>query len=434
MKMRSQVQFVRRLLSDPAGLFADAAASGKDVVAFRAAHRLVFLVIGPEPLARVTRSNSLNYRKGISYDALKIPLADSLLTIDGYAAAERRRLLSPLFTRRSVATHIPAMVAAVEDCCRRWDAFAAGGAVVDIAAEMNRLAFDMIGRVLLGAELGPSMAELERAIDDAGRWVARRTRALLPLPPTLPTPRNRAFRRDDACIRTFIQRLIAQHRHGAPDDSFLSLLLSEENGKVEPDDKALCEEMAGFLMAGHQTTAASLAWTWDLLARHPDVLRRVEAEVDAAPSLHDQCDLEHLGYVGQVVRESMRLYPPGWAFTRAPVEDDELDGQRVSVGANIVICSYANQRSPRFWSEPERFDPERFASGVRAPETHRYFPFGIGSRACIGRHLSLVEEVLCVALLTRRYRLRPLSDAPVPVDAGITLRPAAPIMARIERR
>ena len=145
-------------------------------------------------------------------------------------------------------------------------------------------------------------------------------------------------------------------------------------------------------MAGHQTTGAGLAWTWYLLGHHPEVDARLWREVDAA--LGDApapaaADLEHLGYLGQVLDEAMRLYPPGWAFTRAPLGDDELAGRRIRAGSVIVISSYANQRAPQIWPDPDRFDPDRFAPERPAPDAHAYFPFGSGPHACIGKHLAL---------------------------------------------
>lgn len=423
-----------RLRSDPLGLFGEAAASGEDAVVYRVAHRQVVLIIGPEPLARVTLTNRANYRKGVSYDALRVPLADSLLTIDGDEATERRRLVGPVFTRRSVEAHVPVIVDAVEDCFRRWDQFADTGTTVDLVAEMDRLAFDVVGRLLLGTELGPAMTKLASLIDGASDWVARRTRALLPLPLGVPTPRNLAFRRDEAGIRVFIEGLIADCRQRHSGEDILSLLVSAHDSGGSSNGRALADEVAGFLMAGHQTTAAALAWTWDLLARHPEIEARMRAEVDAAPALDASDALEHLRYVDQVLHESMRLFPPGWAFTRTPIEADELAGRRIPAGAVVVICSYANQRSPRFWRNPQVFDPERFAPSAPAPESHRYFPFGIGPRACIGRHVALIEAMIVLAMLAKRYRLHRSSDAPVAAVPGITLRPAAAMATRIERR
>ena len=429
---------LRRLRADPLGLFVEASTRHEELAAFRAAHRRVYLLTGADTIAHVTVRNRQNYVKGVSYDALRVPIRDALLTLDGPAAHERRRLLMPLFTRRWLMDSVPAIVSAVESHFDRWDRLAAAGRPFNVVSEMNRLAFDVVGRVLLGTELGASMTELERLIDDASDWVAHRTRAIVPLPPVIPTRRNRSYRRAERDIRVFTERLIAARRSDGAGDDMLSRLLSvrDDHGRPLADDE-IRDEIIGFLMAGHQTTGAGLAWTWYLLGHHPEVDARLAGEIDAAlghAAAPDGTDLERLGFLGQVLDEAMRLYPPGWAFTRTPLEDDELAGRRIRRGSVIVISSYANQRSPRNWPDPERFDPDRFAPERPAPAAHAYFPFGTGPHACIGKHLALIEAKVAMAMLVRRYRLRLVSSRPVAPTPGITLTPSRPILVRAVRR
>jgi len=418
------VQALRRLRNDPLGLFAEAAAQDTEVAAFRAAHLRVFLAVGADAIAHVTLANRDNYRKGVSYDALRIPIGDSLLTADGATAVSRRRLLGPLFTRRAVVDAIPTMAGAVEDCCTRWEQLAARDEPIELTAEMNRLAFDVVGRVLLGAELGAAMTRLGDRIDDASAWVARRTRAVVPLPPGLPTPANRAYRRAESEIRAFTEGVIAQRKDAAGDDMLSRLLAARHPDGTTLTDTEVRDEIIGFLMAGHQTMGALLAWTWQLLAAHPDARAGVEAAAD-----NDEDE-----YIVQVLEETLRLYPPGWAFTRTPRRDDELGATSVPAGSIVVICAYANQRSPRFWEDPERFDPERFAPGATPPAAHHFFPFGAGPHACIGRHLALVEAKLAIAMLARRFRVVPLTAGPVAPQPGITLTPASSVGATVVRR
>src|SRR3954468_19224985 len=259
---------LRRVRDDPLGLFVEGATGYGDIVGYRAVHRRIFLVVGPELIARVTVGNRENYRKGVSYDALRVPIRDSLLTVDGPEGQARRRLLMPLFTRRWLMDSVPTIAEAVESHYDRWDALAESGRPFNVASEMNRLAFDVVGRVLLGTELGANMVQLEAMIDDASEWVARRTRAVVPLPPVLPTQRNVAYRRAEKSIRAFTEHLIARRRPQAKADSgdMLSRLVAvrDANGRAMRDDE-IRDEIIGFLMAGHQTTGAALAWTWYLL-------------------------------------------------------------------------------------------------------------------------------------------------------------------------
>jgi cytochrome P450 len=173
------------------------------------------------------------------------------------------------------------------------------------------------------------------------------------------------------------------------------------------------------------------------MARHPDVQERFAhaAEIALAGGPPDAERLDVIPYIGQLLDETMRLYPPGWAFTRTPLEDDEICGTRVPAGSIVIVCSYANQRSPRFWTDPELFDPERFAPGRRELiPAYAYFPFGVGPHACIGKHMAEIEGRLALAMLARRYRVEAASAEHVPGAPAITLTPAKPIRARVERR
>ena len=423
------------LRNDPLGLFVKGASSGADVVRFRAAHRGVFLAVGPRAIAHVGIHNRDNYLKGVSYDALRVPLPNALLTIDGDEARERRRALMPLFTRRSLLPEVPTVAAAVETLCERWDRFARERTEFDVYSEMNRLTFDVVGRILIGAELGDDMGRLEERIARASAWVARRTRALVPLPTSLPTPANLAYRRCYRGLATWADALIAERRGSASGGVVGRLVAAGDESGM--GDRELRDEVAAFMMAGHQTTASALAWAWYLLARDPASQERLAQASDialgGAPPAMERLDV--VPYIAQVIDESMRLYPPGWAFTRTPREDDEIAGRTVPAGSIVIVCSYANQRSPRFWDDPETFDPERFAPGRRetiAP--YAYFPFGVGPHACIGKHMADIEAKVALALLARRYRLEPVATEPVPAEPAITLTPARPIRVRAVRR
>jgi cytochrome P450 len=423
------------LRRDPLGLFVRAASTGEDMVRFRAAYRGVYLAVGPRAIAHVGIHNRDNYAKGVSYDALRVPLPNALLTIDGDAARERRRALMPLFTRRSLVAEVPTITAAVDSLCERWDEYARTGAEFDVYSEMNRLTFDIVGRILVGAEMGDDMGELEHRIARASAWVARRTRALVPLPTSLPTRGNVTYRRDYRVLAAWADGLVAERRR--KEGGGVAGRLVAAGAESGMDAGQLRDELAAFMMAGHQTTASALTWTWYLLARHRDDQDRLAQAADLAlgdgPVTMERLDVAP--YVAQVLDESMRLYPPGWAFTRTPREDDEVAGRSVPAGSIVIVCSYANQRSTRFWDDPERFDPERFATGRREGiGPYAYFPFGVGPHACIGKHMAEMESKLALALLARRYRLEPASGEPVPPEPAITLTPAKPVRVRAVRR
>jgi cytochrome P450 len=200
-------------------------------------------------------------------------------------------------------------------------------------------------------------------------------------------------------------------------------------------DRQLRDELLTFIGAGYETTGDGLCWIFYLLSSAPNVLARLEAEVDAelGDRAPDGADLTKLTYAGQVIDESWRLYPPAWAFTRSAVEADVIDGHRIPKNAIVVVSPYVNHRHPRFWADPERLDPDRFAPGREIPN-FGYFPFGAGPHMCVGKHLSLFEVKVALAMIARRFRVRLVPGQAIRPEPGIALRPAPSLMVTVEAR
>jgi cytochrome P450 len=200
-------------------------------------------------------------------------------------------------------------------------------------------------------------------------------------------------------------------------------------------DRQLRDELLTFIGAGYETTGDGLSWIFYLLSSSPEVQSRLEAEVDAqlggrAPS---DAELSRLTYAQQVIDESWRLYPPAWGFTRSAVEADVIDGHEIPKNAIVVISPYVNHRHPRFWTDPDRFDPERFAPGLDIPN-FAYFPFGAGPHMCIGKHLGLLEVKMALSMIARRFRIRLAPDQAIRPEPGIALRPVPAMMVMVEAR
>jgi cytochrome P450 len=307
---------------------------------------------------------------------------------------------------------------------------------------MMRLALGIAGKTLFGTALSAAEAEEIGAALDAALRLFRR--ALVPFADVvdaLPLPSNRRFYRTRGRLDGMIYRMIRQRRASAEDTGdLLSMLLLARDAEADGgamSDEQVRDEAVTLLLAGHETTANALAWTWYLLARHPEAERALHAEVDAVlgDRLPTVDDLPHLPLARAVLAESMRLFPPAWVISREALEDLEIDGVRVPAGAMVFLSEWVIHRVARFWDEPERFLPGRWLDGLaeRLPR-FTYFPFGGGPRMCIGEAFAWTEGTLVLATLARHWRLRLLPGQRIEPLPLITLRPRHGIGVRAERR
>jgi cytochrome P450 len=259
-------------------------------------------------------------------------------------------------------------------------------------------------------------------------------------PMNIPTPRNRRLRNAIQVLDKIVYGFIEQRRRGEGDrNDLLSRLMSArdpETGEAM-DDRQLRDEVMTMFLAGHETTANALTWSWYLLSQHPASRERLEAELlgsldGKSPGVED---LPKLPFTAMVLKESMRLYPPAWLIARSAAKDDVIGGARIEAGTFVFVCPYMTHRHPAFWEDPERFDPERFAPGKDAERPRfAYFPFGGGPRQCIGKDFALIEAELAIAAVAQRYRLELLPGHPVVAQPMITLRPKHGMQMRVHAR
>jgi cytochrome P450 len=324
------------------------------------------------------------------------------------------------------------MTAATASLLDRWEERAASGRVFDVAADMSRLTLDIVGRTLFSRPLDDAADEVGRALLEVLELMNERTLRFLPSPLWWPTRFNRRLARLIRTLDRIVFDIIESRRRAEEEETgdLLDMLLrarDEESGETMTD-RQLRDEVMTFVLAGHETTAVALTWTWYLLDRHPDVLARLRAEVATVlggrtPALED---VPRLSYTRMVVEEAMRLYPPVWGFMRQSVGPDRIGGYDIPKGTVIAICPYIIHRHPDFWPDPERFDPERFTpERVRERPRFAYLPFSGGPRLCIGNEFALMEAQLVVAMTVQRYRLALVPGARVEPESRVTLRPRA---------
>ena len=359
-----------------------------------------------------------------------------LLTSDGAVWKRQRKLIQPAFHHAQLLTYGAVMV---DHALRMVESFDAG-ALIEIQDEMARLTLAIVVQTLFGADVTREAKEVGRLMIAVLEAANDRLNRILGAPSWVPTRRNLREKRALARLDRLLDSFIAAHRAARekPAD-LLSVLLAatdEESGSGM-SDRQLHEEMMTLFLAGHETTAMALTWTWYLLAQHPDVEKKLVDEVSAvlqgrAPTV---ADLAQLPYTEMVVRESMRLYPPAPGFAREPIEDVRIGGYDVPRGSLISVSTYALHRDPRFFKDPERFVPERFAAGweERIPR-YAFLPFGGGPRVCIGNGFAMMEARLILATLVQRWRLSLEPGQEIVPMQLVTVRPKHGIRMRASVR
>lgn len=446
---------------DPLGYLRSAVERWGDHVAFPLPTTPVLFVNTVAGARRVLVENAGGWTKQtVQYGALSLVTGSGLLTSDGSAWREARRVAQPAFHRSGLTAVAEQSVAAAERLRARWDAGAdaagdgpggAGGGVVDVDAAALQATLEVVGRTLFGGDV------TAEGVDDGERVVAAVlealgvvvSRARTPVPGWLPTPSRRRLRRANRVMDEVVERVVARRRAtGELGDDLLGLLLAAvDEGRLPPE--AVRGELVTMVIAGHETVASCLTWTLHLLAQHPEAQQRLHAELDRvlgvpqdpdgpsapaprrAPSWED---LRELPWTRAVVDESLRLYPPAWVVTRRSEAEDVVDGVAVPAGTLVIVSPWLLQRRPDAHPDPERFDPGRFTG--EGPEVPRgaYLPFGAGARLCIGRDFALTEAVLVLAALLRDRAVRPVPGREPVLEALVTLRARDGLELRLEPR
>ncbi|MFF8787501.1 cytochrome P450 [Streptomyces sp. NPDC015125] len=406
-------------------------------------------VFAPEGVQQILASRAANFRKDHPlYEEVRQAFGNGLLTSQDSDYLRQRRLVQPLFTKRRVDSYAAAITTEAGTLAERWrtaEGNTAEGNTVDLVPEMNRLALRTVARILFGLDAAAAEDAFHRCAPVINAYVVRRAYVPVKVPREWPTPANLRARAATDELNALCDRIIADRRAASgaateaadEGDDLLSLLAAagnDEDGSLDATE--VREQVLIFLLAGHETTATSLAFTLHLLARHPEEQQRVREEIDRVlgERTPTAADLDRLPYLTQALKESMRLYPAAPVVSRRAVAATEIGGYRIPAGADVVVAPWVTHRSPELWEDPERFDPRRFAP-EREAERHRYawFPFGGGPRACIGQHFSMLESVLALAVLLRAYELEAV-DREVPVAAGITLQATGPARVRLRPR
>jgi cytochrome P450 len=408
---------------DPLSTFLEWAREYGDIFYYRAAWLPVYFLNHPDLIEFVLVRSPQNFQKDRVIRNSRWFFGQGLLTSEGDFWLRQRRLSQPAFHRERVSSYAKIMTGYTEQMLASWKE----GEGRDVHQEMMQLTLRIVVRALFNVE-----AEQTTNISSAMNVLMRNaTGARMLLPPIgrfLPTPTmievRRSVRRLDETVYRIIERRRADDRDSG---DLLSMLMQvRDDDGTRMSDRQLRDEVLTFLLAGHETTALALSWTWHLLAQHPAVEQKLHDELERVLGgrIPEFSDLPALTYTDRIIKESMRLYPPAWSLARTVISEIELQGYKIPAGSNLVMSQWVMHHDPRYFPDPDKFDPERWL-GARMRKLPRfaYFPFGGGPRQCIGASFATMEANLLLATIAQRFRLRALPDHPIVPVPSFTLRP-----------
>jgi cytochrome P450 len=429
----SPLAALRSLRRDPIAFLARVSAYG-DVAHVRLPRTSLYVLNHPDLVHLVLVERHHDVRKGPTMDAARRMLGESVLTSNGAAHLERRRLLQPIFHHARIETYGEVMVDRATRAAATWR----DGQRLDVHAEMARLTLAIVARTLFGVDLEDARArEIGAALTEVLAQYDRAFSPWLRVTERLPLPANRRFERARAVFDGTVYGLIRERRAAAePGDDLLSLLLTAEEDGVRLSDEQVRDEAITLFLAGHETTANALTWAWYLLGGHPGAAATLRAELDAAlgggpPSV---ADVPRLPYAGAAIREAMRRYPPAWAIGRRVVGDLEAGGYALPAGSVLVVSPWLLHHDPRWWPEPEAFRPERWLMEDPSRPRLAYLPFGAGPRMCIGEGFATLEAVLVLATIARTWSFERDPSHHVELQPVVTLRPRGGLPMVAHRR
>jgi cytochrome P450 len=397
-----------------------------------------YMITDPDDVERVLVTDDAKYRKpDFQDDAIGDLLGEGLLLSEGDVWRKQRDLAQPAFRMRRLAGLDEMMTGYTQAMLDDW----VDGEVRDVEIEMARLTVKIIVEAMFGATIDDERVRtVQQHLEPLGQRFEPSPMRFL-IPDWLPTRENRRYRESIEVLEAVIDDLVAERRGTAQADGdapmdLLSILLRAK-ARGEQSDRQLRDELMTMLLAGHDTTALTLTYTWYLLSEHPDVERRVHDELDRV--VGDQnptaADVRQLESVDRVLSEAMRLYPPVYVMFRQPKTDVRLGGYRIPADSAVMLPQWVIHRSPRWYDDPETFDPDRWTAERRSERPrYAYFPFGAGPRHCIGKQFSLLEAKLVLGTVAGQFSLERVADGPLPLRGSLTMHPADGMEMRVDRR
>ncbi|WP_306054526.1 cytochrome P450 [Natronococcus wangiae] len=426
-----------RYARDPFGFLTDLRETYGDIAAFDLGPNRTYLLATPEAVERVLVAEEASFSKPeFQSDALGELLGEGLLLSEGDVWKQRQAIANPAFAPDRVANLAPTMVERAVAMVERWD----DGDERDVEWEMTRTTLEIIVEAMFGIDLDPGRArQIRLLLEPVGAQFEPDPRRAV-LPDWVPTPDRREFDRSIAELERIVDLFVTRRRARGvePDDRDLLALLLRARERGAIDETGIRDELLTMLLAGHDTTALVLTYAWALLSEHPDVETRVHEEVDAlfadleGPASLTAADVRGLATLRNVLRETMRLYPPVYVLFRQAERPVTFSGYRLPEGSLVALSQWVLHRDPRSFERPTRFDPDRWLEPTHP--SYAYFPFGAGPRSCIGKGFTMLEAPIIAAIVAREFRPRRIDEGPLELRGSLTAHPEGGMPMRLERR
>ena len=427
-----------QLIKDPFGFLKQARNTYGDLYNLNLGISKILVLNSPRQMQQIFVDNVQNYRKGgAMWDAIRAMLGNGLVVSEGSFWLRQRRMMQPQFHRQRIAALSELMVNAISEALDTWDSSAE---TFNLTPALNQLTMKVVTRTLFGTGLDKEeMDKVSNSLAYAVDYIIK-AMAFNSLPSWVPVPGRKQYQKAIRQIDETVYKIIASSRlNRGADNHLLGMLLDmvdDETGEGMTDEQ-LRDEVTTLFLAGYETTSVALSWAFDFLAHHPDMMEKLQAEVESVldDRLPTMADLHQMPYSRMILQETLRIRPPAWQVMRTAVEDDEIDGYPIKAGTNIVALMYMCHFHPDEWTDPETFDPERF-SPERSESRHKlaWMPFGAGQRMCIGKDFAMMEGQLALAMVAQHYKITKTSDQPREQQLAASLRPKGGVVVKLEKR
>jgi len=416
-----------------------------DIAHFKFGRQNVYLLSRPDYIEDVLVTNYKNFIKSRGLQVSRRLLGNGLVTSEGEYHDKQRHLIQPTFYPKRIKSYADIMVKQALDMCNSWN----DGTILDIHKEMIKLTLAIICKTVLGYDIEPGHDEVGDNLKTCMKYFNRLLMPFGELIEKIPLlPLNKGFQTAKRDLDSIVYRMIKEHRkkldkghEKKEDDDLLFTLLQaqdEEAGIGKMTDEQLRDEVMTIFLAGHETTANALTWTYYLLSEHPTIETKLQEELHSIfgsnKTIITADDVPRLEYTEKILTESMRLYPPAWALGRQGIDDYKVGGYTIPKGSIILMSQYVMHRNPRYFPEPDRFYPDRWTEEFKKQlPRFSYFPFGGGIRGCVGEPFAWLEAILLVATISRQWRMRHVPSHKVELKALITLRPKYGMLMKLTK-